>query len=203
MHCRKITDCWYDSVGQTPLVCPFSLCIVVSYYAILPEVLAHCMRNEKKKTTWKSKMFTSKLFTMAVTHWNNVTSWNTAGSGHIVGCQWDHLRLCYKSCTSAVKTEQRLVQVIIDTLPYDVCKIVCISFVKKHLVLRDKNELVSHCSWHCCCGRGDICSAKTIMIGWCICSQCKSLENQPQCNNGGVTVSRLFAFYVETLKPNQ
>lgn len=117
-------------------------------------------------------MFTSKLFTLAVTHWNTVTSWNTSGSGHIVGCQWDNLRLCYKSCTSVVKTEQDLVQVIIDTLPYVVCKIVCISFVKKRLVLRDKNELVRRC----CCGRGDICSAKTIMIGWCIYWQYKSLE---------------------------
>lgn len=171
MHCRKITDFspvrkrhHHSSVGQTPLICPFSLCIVVSYYAILPEVLAHCMCNEKK-TTWKCKMFISKLFTLAVTHLNTVTSWNTATFGHIVGCQWDNLRLCYKSCTSVVKTEQCLVQVIINALPYFVCKIVCISFVKERLVLTDKNEVVSRCSWHCCCGRGDICSAKTIMIG--------------------------------------
>lgn len=78
----------------------------------------------------------------------------------ILGCWQGNTRHFYKCCTLPDKREQQPPPELIgDTLLYvdfNILLIICISFVKEHLVPRDTdNELVGHCWWGCCCRRGD------------------------------------------------
>lgn len=88
----------------------------------------------------------AKLFTQVVTEtWENKVKnkfWteHSKGSGYreaesgrcVLGCEWDALRLLYKYWASSVNKEQRLVQLVCDTLPYVLFKIIVCNY--SHLI---------------------------------------------------------------------
>lgn len=91
--------------------------------------------------------------------------------------------LSYKLGTKQ-EQEQHLIwtQLIGNTLPYVLPSfyIICVSFVKDRLVLRDThNEHVSHCCW-CCRGRHDIRSIQPLWLDDAFDCSAKVRKNVPR-----------------------
>lgn len=101
-------------------------------------------------------------------------------------------------------------QLIGLTLPYVVFQIRCFynlsRFSNNAWCWETDNALVSQHCWCCNCGRWTWHPFSiTIMVGWCICLQCESLEKSTvfQKITGLLFCSVIFAFCLKVLVPSQ